>query len=104
MPDPPRKESAYGTPSSDTSFRKTWDREEYTKKAAAEEARKKEESKARYDAKLAGKKYHAPVDFSALEATRSRSDRLNVASMQAASHCDGPEWGGCGSYSGGRAE
>ncbi|QSS60153.1 hypothetical protein I7I51_04950 [Histoplasma capsulatum] len=81
MPDPPRKESAYGTPSSDTSFRKTWDREEYTKKAAAEEARKKEESKARYDAKLAGKKYHAPVDFSALEATRSRSDRLNVASM-----------------------
>ncbi|KKZ62842.1 hypothetical protein EMCG_02837 [[Emmonsia] crescens] len=81
MPDPPKKASAYGTPSSDTSFRKTWDREEYTKKAAAEEAKSKEESKARYEAKLAGKKYHAPVDFSSLEATSSRSERLNVASM-----------------------
>ncbi|OJD18950.1 hypothetical protein AJ78_01062 [Emergomyces pasteurianus Ep9510] len=81
MPDPPTKASAYGTTSSDTSFRKTWDREEYTKKAAAEEAKSREESKARYEAKLAGKKYHAPVDFSSLEATSSRSERLNVASM-----------------------
>ncbi|KAK2735040.1 hypothetical protein FQN55_002285 [Onygenales sp. PD_40] len=82
MPDPPKpKSSAYGTPASDTSFRKTWDREEYAKKAAADEAKSKEESKARYEAKLAGKKYHAPVDFSTLEATSSRSERLNVASL-----------------------
>ncbi|PGH07130.1 U4/U6.U5 tri-snRNP component SNU23 [Blastomyces parvus] len=81
MSDPPKRASAYGTPASDTSFRKTWDREEYSKKAAAEEAKSKEESKARYEAKLAGKKYHAPVDFSSLEATSSRSERLNVASM-----------------------
>ncbi|KLJ09340.1 hypothetical protein EMPG_15203 [Blastomyces silverae] len=81
MSEPPKRASAYGTPSSDTSFRKTWDREEYSKKAAAEEAKSKEESKARYEAKLAGKKYHAPVDFSSLEATSSRSERLNVASM-----------------------
>ncbi|EEH39994.1 hypothetical protein PAAG_02183 [Paracoccidioides lutzii Pb01] len=81
MPDPTKKASAYGTSTSDTSFRKTWDREEYAQKAAAAEAKSKEESKARYEAKLAGKKYHAPVDFSSLEATSSRSERLNVASM-----------------------
>ncbi|OJD24717.1 hypothetical protein ACJ73_03912 [Blastomyces percursus] len=81
MSDPPKRVSAYGTPSSDTSFRKTWDREEYSQKAAAEEAKSKEESKARYEAKLAGKKYHTPIDFSSLEATSSRSERLNVASM-----------------------
>ncbi|ODH49499.1 hypothetical protein GX48_04441 [Paracoccidioides brasiliensis] len=81
MPDPTKKASAYGTSTSDTSFRKTWDREEYAQKAAATEAKSKEESKARYEAKLAGKKYHAPVDFSSLEATSSRSERLNVASM-----------------------
>ncbi|EEH44555.1 U4/U6-U5 snRNP complex subunit SNU23 [Paracoccidioides brasiliensis Pb18] len=81
MPDPTKKATAYGTSTSDTSFRKTWDREEYAQKAAATEAKSKEESKARYEAKLAGKKYHAPVDFSSLEATSSRSERLNVASM-----------------------
>ncbi|PGH09211.1 hypothetical protein AJ79_05740 [Helicocarpus griseus UAMH5409] len=82
MPDPPQKTSAHGTStSSDTSFRKTWDRAEYAAKAAADSAKTKEESKARYEAKLAGKKYHAPVDYSSLEATSSRADRLNVASM-----------------------
>ncbi|ODH38773.1 hypothetical protein ACO22_02173 [Paracoccidioides brasiliensis] len=64
MPDPTKKASAYGTSTSDTSFRKTWDREEYAQKAAATEAKSKEESKAR-----------------SLEATSSRSERLNVASM-----------------------
>lgn len=82
MTDPPKnKSSAYGTPASDTSFRKTWDREEYAQKAATESAKAKEESKARYEAKLAGKKYHAPVDYSSLEATSSRAQRLDVASM-----------------------
>ncbi|OGM48480.1 C2H2 finger domain protein [Aspergillus bombycis] len=66
---------------SDTAFRKTWDREEYAKKAADEESRRKEESKARYEAKLLGKKWHAPVDYSSLEATTSRKQRLDVASM-----------------------
>ncbi|KAI1931806.1 hypothetical protein LOZ66_004163 [Ophidiomyces ophidiicola] len=75
------KESAYGTPSSDTAFRKTWDREAYTEKAAAEKAKAQAESKARYEAKLLGKKYHAPVDFSTLEATTSRAQRLDVASL-----------------------
>ncbi|KAI5290824.1 hypothetical protein KEM54_000348 [Ascosphaera aggregata] len=75
------KKSAYGTPSSDTSFRRTWDREEYARKAASDEAKAKEERKARYEAKLLGKKYHAPVDWSSLDATTSRARRLDVASM-----------------------
>jgi U4/U6.U5 tri-snRNP component SNU23 len=75
------KGSAYGKASSDTDFRKTWDREEYAKKAADDEAKLKAESKARYEAKLAGKKWHAPVDYSTLEATSSRTQRLDVASM-----------------------
>ena len=69
------------TPSSDTSFGKTWNREEYAQKAAADETRRKEEGKARYEAKLLGKKWHAPVDYSTLEATSSRKNRLDVASM-----------------------
>ncbi|KAJ9199309.1 hypothetical protein DTO166G4_9125 [Paecilomyces variotii] len=76
-----KSKSAYGVASDDTSFRKTWNREEYARKAAEEEAKSKEESKARYEAKLAGKKYHAPVDYSTLEATSSRKQRLDVASM-----------------------
>lgn len=68
-------------PSSDTEFRKTWDREEYANKAADEEAKRKAEGKARYEAKLLGKKYHAPVDYSSLEATTARDKRLDVASM-----------------------
>ncbi|KAE8333439.1 hypothetical protein BDV39DRAFT_199164 [Aspergillus sergii] len=70
-----------GGSTSDTAFRKTWDREEYAKKAADEESKRKEESKARYEAKLLGKKWHAPVDYSSLEATTSRKQRLDVASM-----------------------
>lgn len=66
---------------SDTSFRKTWDREKYAQKAADDEAKRKAEGKARYEAKLLGKKYHAPVDYSALEATTARRERLDVASM-----------------------
>lgn len=71
----------HNQPSSDTEFRKTWDREEYAKKAADEEAKRKAEGKARYEAKLLGKKYHAPVDYSSLEATTARDKRLDVASM-----------------------
>lgn len=68
-------------PASDTDFRKTWDKEEYARKAAEDEAKRKEEGKARYEAKLLGKKWHAPVDHSTLETTSSRKQRLDVASM-----------------------
>lgn len=76
-----KKKSAYGTPASDTSFRKTWDRAEYAQKAKEEAEASKEESKARYEAKLQGKKYHKHVDLSALDSTTSRGSRIDVASM-----------------------
>lgn len=76
------RSSAYGSSSTaDTSFRKTWDREAYAAKSKEDAAKSKDEAKARYEAKLLGKKYHAPVDYSSLEATKSRSQRLDVASQ-----------------------
>ncbi|KAM5348388.1 hypothetical protein ACJ41O_008212 [Fusarium nematophilum] len=55
------KKGAYdGAPSGDTDFRKTWDLDEYAAKAKEREAKEKEEAKARYEAKLAGKKYYKP--------------------------------------------
>ncbi|KAI4118459.1 MAG: hypothetical protein LQ345_001487 [Seirophora villosa] len=67
---------------SDTSFRKTWDRAEYAQKAAEREASHKEESKARFEAKSLGQKYHprrasTPPDA---KETISRQARLDVAS------------------------
>ena len=43
----------------DTNFRKKWDKEEYTKLAEERERREKTELKARYEAKITGKKYKA---------------------------------------------
>lgn len=40
----------------DTDFRRKWDREEYAQLAAEREAKEKAESKARYEAKISGKK------------------------------------------------
>src|SRR4051812_32911730 len=64
--------------SGDTDFRKTWDRSEYAARAADHENKQKEESKARYEAKLAGKKYHrrasTPPDA---RDTGARTSRLN---------------------------
>ena len=66
--------------SSDTSFRKTWDRSEYAAKAAIREASIKEEGKARAEAKAQGKKYFArastPPDAKESE---SRTARLDVS-------------------------
>jgi U4/U6.U5 tri-snRNP component SNU23 len=75
-----KKTNAYGNTVSDTSFRKTWDKEEYAAKAAEREKREREEGKARYEAKLAGKKYvpRAATPPNAKE-TESRATRLNVA-------------------------
>ncbi|KAL9623480.1 MAG: hypothetical protein Q9160_002160 [Pyrenula sp. 1 TL-2023] len=74
------KKSVYGESASDTSS-KIYDKAEYAAKAEAEEKARKEEGKARYEAKLAGKKWHKPVDFSTLDNTTSRTNRLDVASM-----------------------
>jgi U4/U6.U5 tri-snRNP component SNU23 len=75
------KKGAYGTAASDTDFRKTWDRAEYEAKAKKEQEERSEEAKARYEAKLEGKKWHKPVDLSSLDATSSRTGRVDVASM-----------------------
>ncbi|KAI4812181.1 hypothetical protein E4T44_10867 [Aureobasidium sp. EXF-8845] len=73
-----RKGAYGGAPASDTSFRKTWDREEYAQKAVDRESRLKEEGKAKYEAAAAGKKYHrrasTPPDARDTEARRSRLD------------------------------
>ena len=72
----------YGASSSDTSFRRTWDKDEYATKAAQREQKVKDEGKARYEARLAGKKYvrraSTPPDA---KDTEARSSRLDVASQ-----------------------
>ena len=76
------RKSAYGTSAaSDTDFRRTWDRSEYEAKAKERDSERREEAKARYEAKLEGKKWHKQVDFSTLDNTSARGSRLDVASM-----------------------
>ncbi|KAI6713260.1 hypothetical protein JHW43_004240 [Diplocarpon mali] len=72
------KKGAYENAASDTDFRKKYDRAEYAQKAADREAKEKEESKARYEAKLAGKKYYAPLT-GAETLTQARASRLDVS-------------------------
>lgn len=69
------------TQNTDNTGTKSWDRAEYARKGEEDEAKRKEEGKARYEAKLLGKKWHAPVDYSSLDTTTSRKERLDVASM-----------------------
>lgn len=61
MADSKKGGGAYGQAASDTDFRKTWDLDEYAAKAKDREAKEKEEAKARWEAKVAGKKYHKPM-------------------------------------------
>ncbi|WPG98983.1 Hypothetical protein R9X50_00178500 [Acrodontium crateriforme] len=74
------KKGAYGAASGDTAFRKTWDRDEYTAKAAERDRKSREEGKARHEAAVAGKKYvrRASTPPDAKE-TEARKARLNVA-------------------------
>ena len=75
--------STTNKPPSDTSFRKIWDRAEYATKAATREAHRKEEGKARAEAKASGKKYFSPhptLDPSEAKDSSSRAARLDVAS------------------------
>jgi len=76
------KAGAYGTKTSDTSFRKTWDREEYAAKGAERDRVKREEGKERAEAQAKGQKYHrrASTPRDAKE-TESRKTRLDVASL-----------------------
>jgi U4/U6.U5 tri-snRNP component SNU23 len=67
----------------DTDFRRTWDKTEYAARAAKNEAKQKVESKARYEAKLAGKKYvrRASTPPDVRRETQARTARLNVGDM-----------------------
>ncbi|KAI1348727.1 hypothetical protein F5Y01DRAFT_291489 [Xylaria sp. FL0043] len=71
------KGSAYGTPATDTSFRRSYDLDEYAAKAKAREGAEREEAKARYEAKLAGKKYYKPLTGDETH-TRARRDVLDL--------------------------
>lgn len=79
------RKGAYGAPvgGGDTSFRRTWDRDEYAAKATEREAKIKEEGKARHEAAVQGKKYHsynrAPTPPDGYAETEARKNRLNVA-------------------------
>jgi U4/U6.U5 tri-snRNP component SNU23 len=73
------KKGAYETNASDTDFRKKYDRAEYAQKAKDREAKEKEEGRLRYEAKLAGKKYYAPLTGDETH-TQARASRLDVAS------------------------
>ncbi|KAJ4300119.1 U4/U6.U5 snRNP associated protein [Collariella sp. IMI 366227] len=57
-----KNSSAYGQAAGDTDFRKKYDLDEYAAKAEARESAEKEERKARWEAKMAGKKYYKPMD------------------------------------------
>ncbi|KAI1382685.1 uncharacterized protein F4822DRAFT_435361 [Hypoxylon trugodes] len=72
-----KKGSAYGTPASDTSFRRDYDLDEYAQKAKVREAAEKEEAKARYEAKLAGKKYYKPMTGDETH-TRARREIIDL--------------------------
>ncbi|KAI1339487.1 hypothetical protein F5Y15DRAFT_74296 [Xylariaceae sp. FL0016] len=71
------KGSAYGTPAGDTSFRRSYDLNEYAEKAKIRESAEKEEAKARYEAKLAGKKYYKPMTGDETH-TRARRDVIDL--------------------------
>ena len=57
-------------------FRRTWDREEWAAKAKEREAKERAESKLRYEAKQAGKRYYAPPADDA-EMISARRERIN---------------------------
>lgn len=74
-----RNKGAYENAASDTDFRKKFDRAEYAQQAAEREAKEKEERRLRYEAKLAGKKYYAPLTGEET-LTQARASRLDVSS------------------------
>lgn len=95
--------------SGDTSFRKTWNREEYAAKAAEREFRERAEAKARYEAKAAGKKYipvknedeALPDDARMIEARRERinlEENLNKTTLVPAGASGGKRGKGAGYY------
>ncbi|PHH71689.1 hypothetical protein CDD80_5065 [Ophiocordyceps camponoti-rufipedis] len=77
----PHKRSAYGAPADDTDFRKTYDLDEYAAKAREREAREKVEARARYEARLAGKKHPTMTPTGNETFATARRTTLDVASQ-----------------------
>ncbi|KAI1172141.1 hypothetical protein F4777DRAFT_20571 [Nemania sp. FL0916] len=72
------KGSAYGTPATDTSFRRSYDLDSYAEKARVRTEAEREEAKARYEAKLAGKKYYKPLTGDETQ-TQARRNMLDLS-------------------------
>ena len=72
--------SAYGTPAGDTDFRKTRNLDEYAAKAKEREAKERDEAKARYEAKMAGKRYYKPLEGNE-SLTSARSATLDLSAQ-----------------------
>lgn len=94
---------AYGAASGDTSFRKTRDADEYAAKAKERSAAEREEAKARYEAKLAGKKYYKPPTGNETHAEARRavldlSARVGKTQLVAAGAGVGKRGRGAGFY------
>lgn len=97
------KASAYGQAAGDTDFRKKYDLDEYAAKAKAREDAEREERKARYEAKLAGKKYYKPLDGSetlttARNATQDFSKLVGTTSLVPAGATVGRKGRGAGFF------
>ncbi|KAK4465866.1 hypothetical protein QBC42DRAFT_260574 [Cladorrhinum samala] len=97
------KGSAYGKAAGDTDFRKKYDLDEYAAKAKEREAAEKEERKARWEAKMAGKKYYKPMDgtetlTTARNATQDFSKMVGTTSLVPAGAGVGKRGRGAGFY------
>jgi U4/U6.U5 tri-snRNP component SNU23 len=97
------KSSAYGTAAGDTDFRLKRDLDEYAAKAKDREAAEKEERKARWEAKMAGKKYYKPMDGSetlttARNATQDFSRLVGTSTLVPAGAGVGKRGRGAGFY------
>jgi U4/U6.U5 tri-snRNP component SNU23 len=97
------KGSAYGKAAGDTDFRKKYDLDEYAAKAKDREDAEKEERKARWEAKMAGKKYYKPMDGSetlttARNATQDFSKLVGTSTLVPAGAGVGKRGRGAGFY------
>ena len=97
------KGSAYGQAGGGTDFRKKYDLDEYAAKAKDREAAEKEERKARWEAKMAGKKYYKPLDGSetlstARNATQDFSRLVGTSTLVPAGAGVGKRGRGAGFY------
>lgn len=102
-PNMSNKTSAYGQAAGDTDFRKKYDIDEYAAKAKNREEGEREERKARYEAKLAGKKYYKPLDGSetlttARNATQDFSKLVGTTTLVPAGSAVGKRGRGAGFF------